>query len=330
MGLVVDFQHHFMPERILRKHLGSGQTTACEYKEGIPTYTYHGLLANLDQHLADMDLAGIDVAVLTCAAGWETSLEECRRVNDEVAQIQKDSGGRFVGLAHIAPLEPGALEELERAVRQLGLRGVAITPRLQPSTANNPALQLDARELDPFYERLVALDVPLFIHPSLLPIGYDAMREYDLARMLGREFELACTVVRLIMGGVLERFPALKVVVSHLGGGLPILLGRVRAFTDPRTWGRGDRPLPRPFDEYLDRLYFDTAGFAGQSRAVQAALLELKPQQLLLGTDYPQELRSGEAVKSFVDAIRRLDLPERAREGLLGGTAARLLKLDGK
>src|SRR5262249_33429685 len=169
---------------------------------------------DLDAQIQDMDRAGIDLAVQTCILGWDTTLENCRLLNDCAAKIQKAYPGRFVGLAHIPPLagEP-ALNEMERAVSDLQLKGVTISSQVR-------GLPLDAEEFRPFYDAVTKLQIPIFVHPALAPKGYELLKDYQLSVILTREFDLGVAVTRLIAGSVLERYPELSFVISHFGGGL--------------------------------------------------------------------------------------------------------------
>ena len=116
-------------------------------------------------------------------------------------------------------------------------------------------MSLDAPALYDFYETVCALDVPIFVHPALAPIGYDLLQDYDLPRVLGREVDLTVATTRIIAGGVLDRFPNLKFVIAHFGGGIAAVKDRLSA--------KGYRfgTLKRAFAEYFDMLYFDLAGF---------------------------------------------------------------------
>lgn len=319
--MIVDFQHHYTPRELVERRLGASGK-ALNYADGVPSYIFHRLLYDLDEHVRMMDLAGIDVAVLSSGAGMDGELETCRFVNDSLAEAARAYPGRFIGLAHVPPLGGAeALRELARCARELGFPGVVIT-------SEAGGAPLDAAELDPFWAEVCRLGVYVFVHPSLRPPGVEHMQAFDLARSVGREFALVMATLRLINGRVLDRFPELRVQMAHLGGGLPMLLGRVRSYQDKEFWGTAGDPrhgaLPeRELDHYLrERMVFDTAGFCGEPKAVQAALLELPPSAIVLGTDYPQEIRSAEAVRAFVGAIRALGEPGAA---ILEGNVGRLL-----
>jgi predicted TIM-barrel fold metal-dependent hydrolase len=134
----------------------------------------------------------------------------------------------------------------------------------------------------------------------------------------------------VIAGGVLDRFPDIKLVIAHFGGGISAVKERLS--------GKGYRfgTLKRPFAEYFDMLYFDLAGFEGGRAALSCALLGIRPERLVFASDYPQDFtgvntdtgKGMQALKDYIDAIRRLDLNDESREAILGGTAARLLKIQ--
>src|ERR671919_31507 len=154
--MIIDFEHHYIPVELAR-HMGiNTQTKTVIQENGVAKANVHSQLFNLDAQIEDMNRAGIDVAVQTCILGWDTTLENCRLLNDCTARIQKEYAGRFVGLAHVPPLEgEGAVAELERATGDLDLRGVTISSQVN-------GLSLDAIEFRPFFEAVAKLKVPIF------------------------------------------------------------------------------------------------------------------------------------------------------------------------
>jgi predicted TIM-barrel fold metal-dependent hydrolase len=317
--MVVDFEHHYIPAELGRR-FGLDPTN----KEAVKTRdaTVHAQLFDLEAQIRDMDRVGMDVAVQTCILGWNTTLENCQLINECSARAQKDYPGRFVGLAHVPPLEgTAALKELERAIVELGLKGVTI-----PSQVNG--LSLDAEEFTPFYDLMNKLGVPIFIHPALAPKGYSLLQDYQLPVILTREFDLGVAVTRLIAGGIVERYPELQFVFAHFGGGLAGYKERI-----VRSSYRFK--LPKLFEEYFDRLYFDMAGFEGSAIALRCALEGIRPERMVFATDYPQNFnqsdpkqgKSVDGVRDYIDEIRNLPLDTKVRDDMLGGTAARLLKI---
>jgi len=320
--MVVDFQHHFVPfELVERRGVKAGEQR--NISEGrVPMFTVHRKLYDAEEHLRDMDTAGVRVAVLSCNLGWEAPYEDCRLINDRFADMQRGHPSRFVGLAHVPVFDDAGLHELDRAVRELGLRGVAIASQMG-------GLSLDTPRLRAFYGKVAALKIPIFVHPAMALRGYALLGDYDLARILGRELDLQLATTRLIAGGVLEAFPDVNFVIAHFGGGIAAVKERLAAKA-----GRFGT-LTRPFGAYFDRLYFDAAGFEGGPNALTCALTGIRPDRIVFATDYPQDFtgattQTGKGVgdiREYINLIEALELPKATKAGILGGTAAGLLGL---
>jgi predicted TIM-barrel fold metal-dependent hydrolase len=219
-------------------------------------------------------------------------------------------------------MEDAGLRELERAIGELGLKGVTISSQVN-------GLSLDAKEFTPLYELMSKLGAPIFVHPALAPKGYSLMNDYHLPVILTREFDLGVAVTRLIAGGVIERYPDLKLVFAHFGGGLAGYKERI-ARSSYRF------KLPKAFEQYFDLLYFDMAGFEGSPIALRCALEGIRPDRLVFATDYPQNFnnrdpkqgKSVDGVREYIDEIRALALEPRITADMLGRTAARLLGIE--
>ena len=149
-----------------------------------------------------------------------------------------------------------------------------------------------------------------------------------MARSVGREYSLSMATIRLINSGVFDRHPKLTVHMSHLGGGISSILGRIRSYQDKEFWGtKGNAKhgmLPKKsFDDYIkNNIIFDTAGFCGAIGAVKGALIEIPPDRIVFATDYPQEIRARSAVRDFVQQIRALG---EVGEAILEGNGPQLL-----
>jgi aminocarboxymuconate-semialdehyde decarboxylase len=323
--MIIDFQHHYIPVQLAKKRGLYSKTGKTMLEEGgLPATTMHQRLYDLDLQLDDMAQAGIDLSVLSCLLGWSAPIEECRFINDDLAAIQEKYPRRFVGLAQ-APILEGkvALDELRRAISDLGLHGVTITSQVG-------GLSLDSPKLYDFYEAVCALDVSVFVHPALVPTGYAHLKDYDLPRVLGREVDLTVATTRLIAGGIFDRYPNLKIVVAHFGGGI--------AAVKDRLVGKGYRfgTLRKSFGEYYDMVYFDMAGFEGGIAALNGALQGIRPERLVFASDYPQDFTgvntdTGKGMKElrgYIETIRKLPLDEKSKAKILGDTAMGLLKLN--
>lgn len=320
--MIVDFHIHYTPEELVREKLGPGGTPRTIFVNGVPTQMPQRQLFALEEHIASMDHAGVDAAVISSPAGLVNDINQCRMVNDNLKRVEERFPGRLYGMAHVPALGgASSFKELERAAEELGFKGVAL-----PSLLGD--VELDAPELWPFYAKAEELGMYMFVHPSLASPGN--YMDYDLGRSVGREFQLVLAVIRLINGGIMDGFPGLTFIISHLGGGIAALMGRIEPYQDKVFWMTQDHPrhgkLPRePFRSYLDRLYFDLGGCFGNVNPVKCALVELKPESLLFGTDYPQEMRDGQSVRRFVEEIEKLSLPRPQIEGILGENGRKFL-----
>jgi predicted TIM-barrel fold metal-dependent hydrolase len=320
--MIVDFQHHFTPRELIKQDPGDRLIVHFD-ENGAPSYTIHSLLYDLDEHVRMMDVAGIDAAFLTSAAGMSATLEVSKLCNDKAKQAERDYPGRFIAAAHAHPLGgPEAMRELNRCAQELGCPGVVITSEMEGKFIDDPALE-------PFWTEAEKLGLFVFVHPALKLNFSQQFDGYDTARSVGREFSLVMATIRLINSGVFDRHPKLIVHMSHLGGGIAGVLARVRGYQDKEFWGvqcnaRHGRKAEQDFDHYIrNNMVFDSAGFCCAVGAVNAALAEIPASRIVFATDYPQEVRKREPVRDFVQDLRKLGKPG---EQILAGNVGLLLK----
>jgi aminocarboxymuconate-semialdehyde decarboxylase len=265
-------------------------------------------IADIDRQVVSLAVPGVDVA------SPETSVQLSRVVNDELSRVASDDE-RFIGLASLPMLSPmKAVEELERAVNELGLKGAGIFT----SVAGKP---IDGREFWPVYERASSMGVPLFIHP-IAPLHGEVYTDYNLLAVLGFPFETTHAVTRLVLSGVLEEFPGLVLVLSHLGGTLPYLVGRIddghRVFKSPQS------RITKPPSEYLKEMYLDGASF--YLPALRCALDFWGPEKILVGSDYPYGWVGN--LSRCIEIIEQLPLEEEESAMIYEGNATKVLRLD--
>jgi predicted TIM-barrel fold metal-dependent hydrolase len=315
--MIVDFQHHFTPHALMPKDLGRRKIVSYD-EHGAPSFILHWMLFDLDEHISMMDEAGIDIAFLTSAAGMCADLDKSRLCNESAKKAERDYPGRFIGAAHANPLGGAdAFRELARCKHELGFPGVVIT-----SETND--LYLDAPEFEPFWAECAKLGLFVFVHPALKLNQTQQFDGYDTARSVGREFSLVMATIRLINAGVFDRHPNLTVHMSHLGGGLSALLGRIRSYQDKDFWGTSDnarhgKKPKQDFDHYLRNNMV--------LGAVKGALIEIPAARIVFATDYPQEIRERAAVRDFVKDLRALG---KDGEAILSGNVDKLIKQPAK
>jgi predicted TIM-barrel fold metal-dependent hydrolase len=221
-------------------------------------------------------------------------LDGARICNDYIAELCARHTGRFVGLASLPlPDVPAAVAELDRAIDALDLRGVFLPSHID-------GMPLDAPALDPFYQHATARGVPLVLHPTA-PVWGAAIQDYAMIPMLGFMVDSSIAMLRLILGGVLERYPALQVVHPHLGGILPYIMGRVEEQTEQKR--RGREYITKPPATYYRRVYLDTV--SPSPLPLRHALDFAGSDRLLFGSDHPWI-----SIDSLLSLIEDLDLPE--------------------
>ena len=322
MTFIVDCQSHVFPREyaeLLTRNNNSLRTTG---GDGLYLIDYDGLQRfrlNLDDYsparkLDDMDRSGVDMSVISVNIPTpdmlepELAAEGARLCNDAVAELCQRHADRFIGVASL-PLNdvPAAITELERAVGELDLRGVFL-----PSHVNG--VHLDDPRFEPFYARVAALGVPLVLHPTV-PIWGDAIGGHSMIPMMGFMVDTSFAMLRLILGGAMERHPQLKVVHPHCGGVLPYLMGRVVEQTEVKRRGR-DHITQSPRETYR-RVYLDLV--SPSQLAVNFALDFASADQLLFGSDHPWV-----SIDAIMQYVRALDCSDDEMAKILGGNARAL------
>ena len=283
--------------------------------------------ATIENVLALHEEARLDISVISSAGHYlrgysrEEALPLLRESNQYMAQLRDKHPDRVVALATAIPGGGDAhLKELERAVKEDDLRGVLI------SSSHRGAFP-DDDNARPFFELVTALDIPVMMHPPAVGFGEERMMEYRLASSVGRPFDNCLALARLIVRGVLEDFPNVKLVASHLGGGICEIIGRLDyayELGDDAYFLGSYEPMriSRKPSEYLKMVYLDTTSY--HPPAVKCAIETVGADRLVLGTDAPMLLK---LKKAGLDAVRGLDIPAADKAAIMGVTAHRLLKL---
>jgi len=251
----------------------------------------HKLLDLEEVRLKNMDAAGIDVQCLSMGTPGVERLEPtlgaalAKSTNDLLSRAIKKHPDRFIGLATLAPKDPkGAADELERTVKDLGFKG-------WKTNSNYGDSYLDDKRYWPILERAEKLNAFIYLHPTVPAIRELNAYGYALGGPpFGFGVETAMVMMRLVYSGVFDKYPGLKVVLGHLGEGLPFLIKRIdfayeRPWIDPST-----RPnlVKRPSNYLRENMYVTTSGnyFNGAFLCTSQAL---GIDRILLATDYPYE-----------------------------------------
>lgn len=232
--------------------------------------------------------------------------------NDGMAELVRSHPDRFAGLATLPMQDPArAAAELERAVTELGLRGAEICTHINGRDLDHPSLHA-------VYAAAERLGAPLFLHPQ----NWGDMRrfhDYALWNLAGFPLETALAASHLIMGGVFERFPALRVILAHGGGYLPYQVGRLDHGWATRR--EVHERLPRRPSEYLVNLYCDSLTHSGLS--LRFLLDRMGDGHVVIGSDYPFNMGD----ERPADTIRALHLPSDVEAKVLATNLGGLLDL---
>ena len=297
------------------RHLGARGARICEQLQDVG-----------DKRIADMDAAGIDVQVLSLnspgveQADAAVQIAIARVSNDFLADAVKQHPTRFAGLATLPIAAPDqAAEELELRVRQQGFKGTLIN-------GHTRGRYLDDIFFSPILERAEALNVPVYLHPTIPPKavveasfgGFSPPVSAMFASAgWGWHIETAVHLIRMVLGGVFDRYPKLQVVVGHLGEGIPFMLPRLQ-----KNFPMEMTKLARPLDAYLrENVHYTFGGFNFPATFLNL-LQEVGVGRIMFSVDYPYG--SMAEARAFLE---QLPVSDADKEHIAHGNAEQLFRL---
>lgn len=307
--MIVDWHAHVYPPELARERLWGGRTPL-----------------TIENLLEAHERAGIDLCVVSNTIHYlrdksaQDALSFLRRWNDYGTELQQKYQRKIVVFSSALPCGGGPfLKELERAVVQNGLKGVLIN-------SSHQGAYPDDDEARPFFEMVTSLGIPVMMHAPSVGFGEERMKDYRLASSVGRPFDECLAISRMIVRGVFERFPKLKFIGCHLGGGICEVIGRMDYAYElgDQASGLGSyEPMlitKRPSD-YLRGLYMDTVAY--HPPAVMCAYHTIGAKRLLFGSDAPPLLPLLPRAKKIIE---ELPITPAEREDIFGRNALQLLE----
>lgn len=318
---VIALEEHYLDPVVAAAQGGQGPA-------GAATSPLSGIFSRLSDlgeiRLREMDEAGIDVQVLSHIPSPvqqlnpESAVDLAIAANDRLAEAIAKYPHRFAGFAALPTPDPqAAADELERCVSRLGFKGAMIHGRTQGSFH-------DDKKFWPIFERAQALDVPIYLHPgpphpAVAEAYYqDYVAEFPWLNSAawGYTIDTATQAMRLILSGLFEKFPNLRIILGHLGEGLPFLLDRM----DESLKREGNKPLDFK-KTFCDHFYVTTSGFFS-TPALLATVLQMGIDRVMFSVDWPfVENKPG------MDWMKAVPLSHADQQKMLSGNAKRLLKM---
>lgn len=239
---------------------------------------------DLDQKITFMDQTNIQTSVVSLGNPWLDPFPDAAGdaaawlINQKMGEYESATQGRITAMGVLpSSCVDSAIKALHQIAVNPGLHGVVSSPRIA-------GLLFDDPQLDPFWRELEQVDLPLFVHPEN-GIALKDLEGYRHTLPVGLGFPMETTIAlsRLIFGGVLQKYPSLRILAAHGGGCLPYLAGRLDA-----AWNSDlevKNKLNKPPSQFIQQLYLDALVYAGP--ALQAALRLMGAQHLMFGTDQP-------------------------------------------
>ena len=273
----IDVHAHLWPDEYLKvfaNYGGKKMSLRRELSSGVTE-------PEIEKRLALMDAAGVDLQVLSVAP-YVPHFEDrahakiaARKINDLQAEVVRRWPKRFAAFAALPlPHVDESLEEIDRAIGQLGMFGAVLTTDILGRSVADPGFS-------PVYEELHRRKSVAFLHPSGSGILSPLISDYKITSMVGAPTEVTVAIVHLMMQGIPGHFSNLKIIAAHLGGALPILIERL-----DNTFPSEYPPMPEKPSLAARRLWYDTASYADET-ALRAAVEAFGSDRLVLGGDFP-------------------------------------------
>lgn len=328
----IDIFTHVMPERYKKALYRYADRFPTEKKvqDKRPTLTDHAArLRILDEFEGVVQVLSVTMPPLEEVVSPEEAAELARIANDEMAEAVAKYPQRYIGAIANLPLNnmDATLKETERAIKELGFKGIQIYTRVNGKS-------LSSEELMPLYEMMSGFDLPIWIHPMRSSSQPDYATEnisyHQIFSIFGWPYDTTVAMTRLVFAGIFEKFPKIKFITHHCGGMIPYFADRIVVH-----YNNGLERLGQPFFpglkkhpiEYFRMFYNDTA-LDGNPSALRCGYDFFGEDRLLFGSDMPYDVENGAiSIRKTIEAIEGMNLPESSKKKIYEGNARKLLHL---
>ncbi len=293
--MIIDTHHHIIPEPVIQRirtgdprfeaeiQVRNGQEWIV-HRQGY-AYPLFDKFYDSGAKLRDMKAANLDMVILSPAPPmfcyWldaSTANDIARLVNDGTAEMAARHPSSFKAMATVPMQEPKlAIKELQRVKEQYGMQAVELGTSIEGVNLDDPSFL-------PFFEAAESLGCTLFLHPYYVG-DKSGLSRYYFTNLIGNPLDTAVAASSLIFGGVLDRFPRLKIMLAHGGGYFPYQIGRLNKGYEERRESRTCQEQP---SHYLNRFYYDTLTFHAKSLEFLVELVG--DRNVVLGSDYPFDM----------------------------------------
>lgn len=261
--------------------------------------------------------------------GPKEAVDLARLCNDEMAELVAKYPKYFIGAVANLPLNDidASLKEAERAIKELGFKGVQIYTRVNGKPPTD--------YLMPLYELMVEYDLPIWIHPVRGPSQPDYSTETvsynQIFSIYGWPYDTTVAMVRIVFAGVFEKFPTIKFITHHFGGMVPFYADRAYVHWNNGLERLGAEHFPglkkHPV-EYLKMFYADTATNGNSTHSMNCGLAFFGEDHVLFGTDFPYDVENGDiAIRATIEGIEKMGLSPSTKQKIYEENARRLLHL---
>jgi len=333
----IDVFCHIMPDRY-RKELFRIAPSGFDLEKmihAVPTLTdLSERFRMMDQYPGLMQIPTLSAPAIESIAGPEEAVELAKIGNDEMAELVEKYPDRFPGAVASLPMNniDAAFLEIERAINDLKLKGIQLFTPIDGES-------MEQEKFFPVYEKMAGFDLPIWIHPrrdrNIPDYSNESQSRFSIHSLLGWPYETSVAMVRLVMSGILERLPNLKIIAHHCGGMIPYFSDRLAlsySFKGPLSIDKLKERgiISKDPVEYLKMFYGDTA-LHGSTSALMCGHSFFGTENILFATDMPFDPEHGNLmIRKTIQGIENMTIPETDREKIFSGNIIRLLNMESK